>query len=97
MAVPIEHSFQILLEVVEKYSEFCRIFSFSLIFSYPKGSFKPANSGNVGGTGFYATPIDLSKARRVTLEYKIFFESGFDFVKGGKLPGLFGILIYFNY
>ena len=56
---------------------------------YPKGSFKPSASP-VGGTGFYATPIDLSNAKVVTLKYKVFFPSGFNFVKGGKLPGLYG-------
>lgn len=34
--------------------------------------------------------MDLSTAKNVTLEYSIFFPTGFDFVKGGKMPGLYG-------
>ena len=56
---------------------------------YPAGSYKPSASP-VGGTGFYATPIDLSTAKTVSLEYKLFFPADFQFNKGGKLPGLFG-------
>jgi hypothetical protein len=56
---------------------------------YPKGSFKPSAS-IVGGIGFYANPVNLASAKTVTLEYKVFFPVGFDFVKGGKLPGLYG-------
>jgi hypothetical protein len=56
---------------------------------YPAGSFKPS-SVPVGGTGFYAMPIDLSTAKTVAFTYKIFFPTGFNFVKGGKLPGLIG-------
>jgi hypothetical protein len=44
----------------------------------------------VGGTGFYADPVDLTQASTVTLSYKVFFPADFDFVMGGKLPGLFG-------
>lgn len=32
----------------------------------------------------------MSNATNVTLEYSVFFPDGFNFVKGGKLPGLFG-------
>lgn len=56
---------------------------------YPAGSYKPSASP-VGGTGFYATPIDLSTAKTVSLEYKLFFPADFQFNKGGKLPGLIG-------
>ena len=59
------------------------------MFSYPKGSYKPS-ANPVGGTGFYATPVDLSSAKTVILEYKLFFPTGFNFVMGGKLPGLYG-------
>lgn len=55
----------------------------------------PANSSNpssspVGGGDFYAQPYDMSSASNMTLEYSVFFPLGFDFVKGGKLPGLYG-------
>lgn len=57
---------------------------------YPKGSSNPANTPQ-GGIGFYAQPIELrEEAKLVVLEYKLFFPKGFDFVKGGKLPGLYG-------
>lgn len=56
---------------------------------YPKGSNAPSNRPQ-GGTEFYARPLDLSLASNVTLQYSVFFSGDFDFVKGGKLPGLFG-------
>ncbi|GAA5921635.1 hypothetical protein JCM1841_000885 [Sporobolomyces salmonicolor] len=58
---------------------------------FPKGSINPANkNAPTGGTGMYMTPLDLSDATNVTLEYSVFFPEDFDFVKGGKLPGLYG-------
>ncbi|EGG08263.1 family 14 polysaccharide lyase [Melampsora larici-populina 98AG31] len=60
---------------------------------YPKGSANPdrRNSASpIGGIGFYASPLDLSKATNVSLYYSVFFPSNFDFNKGGKLPGLYG-------
>lgn len=56
---------------------------------YPKDSVNPARRPQ-GGSEFYAKPLDISKANNVTLEYKVFFPSDFDWVKGGKLPGLYG-------
>jgi|SRR5712671_2106184 len=56
---------------------------------YPKNSINPAGRPQ-GGSEFYATPLDLSNASSVTLEYRVFFPSDFDWVKGGKLPGLYG-------
>lgn len=56
---------------------------------YPKGSNAPSNSPQ-GGTEFYAHPLDLSIAQNVTLQYSVYFSGDFDFVKGGKLPGLYG-------
>ncbi len=60
-----------------------------IIYSYPAGTYKPS-AKPAGGTGFYATPLQLSNATTVTLQYSIFFPKGFNFVKGGKLPGLYG-------
>ncbi|KAJ3171759.1 hypothetical protein HDU87_008301 [Geranomyces variabilis] len=57
--------------------------------TYPAGTRNPKD-GNVGGTGFYASPIDLSAASTVTFSYQVLFPTGFNFVKGGKLPGLYG-------
>ncbi|KAH9057016.1 hypothetical protein EDB83DRAFT_2292791 [Lactarius deliciosus] len=56
---------------------------------YPKGSINPARKPQ-GGSQFYAAPLDLQNARSVTLAYSVFFPSDFDWVKGGKLPGLYG-------
>jgi len=57
---------------------------------YPNGSYIPSSIENIGGTGFYASPFNLQYANQVTFEYDVYFEDDFDFVKGGKLPGLFG-------
>jgi hypothetical protein len=56
---------------------------------YPKDSVNPASRPQ-GGSEFYAKPLDISKANNVTLEYKVFFPGDFDWVRGGKLPGLYG-------
>ncbi|KAJ3567093.1 hypothetical protein NP233_g6583 [Leucocoprinus birnbaumii] len=56
---------------------------------YPAHSVNPAQEP-VGGASFYASPIDLSSATNVSLQYSVFFPLGFDWVKGGKLPGLYG-------
>ncbi|MBW0460811.1 hypothetical protein O181_000526 [Austropuccinia psidii MF-1] len=58
---------------------------------YPKGSINPGNKkAPQGGIGFYAQPINLAQAKSVTFSYSVFFPKDFDFVKGGKLPGLYG-------
>jgi len=56
---------------------------------YPQDSINPGNNPE-GGADFYATPLDLTNARNVTLAYSVFFPVDFDWVKGGKLPGLYG-------
>ncbi|SHE29287.1 hypothetical protein SAMN02745148_00045 [Modicisalibacter ilicicola DSM 19980] len=56
---------------------------------YPKGTSAPSDNGE-GGAGFYATIDGLAEAESACLQYKVRFERGFDFVKGGKLPGLYG-------
>ncbi|XP_076463779.1 uncharacterized protein LOC143295957 isoform X2 [Babylonia areolata] len=40
------------------------------------------------GAQFYSRPTTTRTS--MTLSYDLFFSDGFDFVKGGKLPGLFG-------
>lgn len=58
---------------------------------YPKGSINPGNNAAPnGGADFYASPLDLSDSRNVSMEYSVFFPEGFQWVKGGKLPGLYG-------
>ena len=57
---------------------------------YPKGSYNPSGTPR-GGLSFYApgpVSVDLTTAKEATLSYSVLFEDGFDFVMGGKLPGL---------
>ncbi|CCM04522.1 uncharacterized protein FIBRA_06703 [Fibroporia radiculosa] len=56
---------------------------------YPADSIDPANDPQ-GGADFYATPLDLHNAQSVSLEYSVFFPVDFDWVQGGKLPGIYG-------
>lgn len=56
---------------------------------YPEGTSSPGDTDK-GGAGFYAAPDELAGAERACLQYRVRFEPGFNFVKGGKLPGLFG-------
>ncbi|GAA5831529.1 hypothetical protein JCM3766R1_001788 [Sporobolomyces carnicolor] len=51
--------------------------------NYPKGT--------RDGEQFFMTPIRVdSKVQTAALQYEVAFDAGFDFVKGGKLPGLYG-------
>ncbi|KAF7288658.1 hypothetical protein HMN09_01371700 [Mycena chlorophos] len=56
--------------------------------TYPAGSF----SGNTGGSQFYNlwNTSNLSGFGSMLLSYEVAFDAGFDWVKGGKLPGLRG-------
>ncbi|KAF8970939.1 polysaccharide lyase family 14 protein [Flammula alnicola] len=59
---------------------------------YPKGSYNPSGTPR-GGISFYApgpNNVDLTTAKEATFGYSVMFPNGFDFVKGGKLPGLYG-------
>lgn len=56
---------------------------------YPANSINPGNNP-VGGADFYASPIPLTYAKNVTLEYAVLFPVKFNWVYGGKLPGLYG-------
>ncbi|PPR05552.1 hypothetical protein CVT24_003291 [Panaeolus cyanescens] len=65
---------------------------FSMRAHYPEGSFKPS-AQPVGGISFYAPGpegVDLTTAKEATFGYSIMFPDGFEFVKGGKLPGFYG-------
>jgi hypothetical protein len=58
---------------------------------YQKGSISPGHTSTSGGFSLYAKgPIDLSKGTEITFSYSAYFENGFDFNKGGKMPGLYG-------
>ena len=56
---------------------------------FPSGSINPGNKPQ-GGSDFYASPLALQSATNVTLQYSIFFPADFEWVQGGKLPGLYG-------
>lgn len=60
---------------------------------YPAGSASPTvhrqHKAPLGGTGFYAE-LETNGARALRLTYYVRFSENFNFVKGGKLPGLFG-------
>ena len=56
---------------------------------YPANSINPGQKPQ-GGADFYATPLDLSGAKNVSLEYSVFFPLDFDWVEGGKAPGIYG-------
>lgn len=60
---------------------------------FPKGSASPAASRKedapLGGTQFYAD-LKLPAQNALRLSYYVRFSKDFDFVKGGKLPGLYG-------
>ena len=62
---------------------------------YPKGSINPA-AAIPGGFGFYlAGPPtfakELKKATEAVFSYRIMLQEGWDWVKGGKLPGVCGL------
>jgi len=54
---------------------------------YAAGSYSQTHD-RPRGSGFYATPT--SSHTSMMLSYDVFFDTNFDFVKGGKLPGLWG-------
>lgn len=60
---------------------------------FPAGTYDPGSmlsmSKQVGGTGF-AVILDDSGYQCATLKYRVRFPPGFNFVRGGKLPGLAG-------
>jgi hypothetical protein len=62
-----------------------------LVVTYPKGAVGPSQGGMQFTAQFANIPnISTSGFDEIYLRYRIFFEPGFDFVKGGKLPGLMG-------
>ncbi|THU92391.1 hypothetical protein K435DRAFT_780267 [Dendrothele bispora CBS 962.96] len=60
---------------------------------FPKGSYIPSKDPP-GGLSFYASgpeEVDLTTAKEATFGYSVFFPDDFEYVKGGKLPGLWWI------
>jgi hypothetical protein len=54
---------------------------------YPRNSYNP--SGNIfGGIHFYAQP-SVFPTREISFNYSVNFDQNFDWVKGGKLPGVY--------
>lgn len=63
----------------------------ALAFFYPKGSINPSNeSAPKGGAGFYINGRIPKNLTAACLQYSVYFPEGFEFGKGGKLPGLYG-------
>jgi hypothetical protein len=61
--------------------------------TYPKGSYTFTHGSPLGGFSFYApgpASVDLTTAKEATFGYSAYFPEGFEFQKGGKLPGLYG-------
>ena len=57
---------------------------------FPAGSYNFQNSPQ-GGFSFYASgpsSVNLTTAKEATFGFTTYFPAGFDFVKGGKIPGL---------
>lgn len=60
------------------------------IADYPAGIYGLSGSGfNFYSEGIH-NGVDVSSASEVMFSYSVYFESDFDFNKGGKMPGLFG-------
>ena len=56
---------------------------------YPAGSCS-SSCGIASGVGFDVAPTGNFTGNEATLEYEVFFPSDFEFVRGGKLPGISG-------
>jgi hypothetical protein len=58
---------------------------------FPEGSYSPAaDDAPRGGAGFHVMLPGRPAVEQACLRYAVQFPAGFDWVKGGKLPGLFG-------
>ncbi|EJD40865.1 hypothetical protein AURDEDRAFT_115727 [Auricularia subglabra TFB-10046 SS5] len=60
--------------------------------NYPKGSYNPSGTPR-GGIGFYTGSPDgfsFEDATEIVFSYAVYFQPGFMFNKGGKLPGPYG-------
>ncbi|KAF9352701.1 hypothetical protein BGX26_009511 [Mortierella sp. AD094] len=59
--------------------------------NYPRGSYVPSVGSITGGTHFYAKPFgDKTPFSKMMLSYEVGFPNGFNWVLGGKLPGIYG-------
>ncbi|GJJ78616.1 hypothetical protein EMPS_10975 [Entomortierella parvispora] len=58
---------------------------------YPRGSYAPSIGPIPGGTHFYAKPFgDKTPFESMMVSYDVAFPNGFNWVLGGKLPGVYG-------
>ncbi|KAG0293220.1 hypothetical protein BGZ98_002259 [Dissophora globulifera] len=58
---------------------------------YPKGSYAPSVGPVEGGAQFYSTPFgDKTPFSKMMISYDVGFPDGFNWVLGGKLPGVYG-------
>jgi hypothetical protein len=70
----------------------------SLKVHYPEGTYT-LGTDPCGGVSFYApgaASVDFTTAKEALLSYSVYFPSGFEWVKGGKLPGLCKYLLYLS-
>lgn len=74
--------------LIEPADDETKMTSLVMEIKYPKGS--RAGQANKGGCGFLSNPKSCFPAVEMGFEYKVLFAEGFDFVLGGKLPGLYG-------
>lgn len=59
--------------------------------TFPEGSYSPAaDDAPRGGAGFHLAFPGRPKVESACLRYAVWFPAGFEWVKGGKLPGLYG-------
>lgn len=56
---------------------------------HPKASCS-STCGIPGGAGFNILPFDSFNGNEATLQFDVYFPSNFEFVKGGKLVGMYG-------
>jgi hypothetical protein len=68
----------------------------SLQAHYPAGSYTLEHHP-IGGLSFYApgpNNVDLTTAKEATFGYSVYFQEGFEFNLGGKLPGFCTSIIH---
>ncbi|KAI0689832.1 hypothetical protein BC835DRAFT_1282103 [Cytidiella melzeri] len=61
----------------------------AIVVNYPQGSYNFQHEPRGGMSMYGEGPIDVTKAKELTYGYTVLFQEGFDFVKGGKLPGVY--------
>ena len=64
-----------------------------MVAHYPKDTFGLSASGH--GLSFYTDSshesANVQNAKEIVFSYEIWFDDDFDFVKGGGLPGVYGV------